>query len=77
MAPHPDRSRAAVSIEVRNGMRPPLARIDPLSPEEWADEFFSKAPKYRTKQTLVELFRLILAGKGPRRFMGPDRKPAA
>ena len=65
-APHPDRSAAGASPEVRNGLRPPAQRTPPLSAEEWADDFFSRAPQYRTKASLIEIIRQAQRGAEPK-----------
>ena len=40
-------------------MRPPSERTMPLSAEEWADDFFSRAPQYRTKASLIEIIQKV------------------
>lgn len=65
-APHPDRSAPFPGIEVRNGLRAPAQRTPPLSAEEWADDFFSRAPQYRTKAHLIEIIRQAQRGAEPK-----------
>lgn len=56
----PRRDAQATEVGGVSGpIRPPLERKFPLTAEEWAEEFFSRAPQYRTKALLVEIIRQV------------------